>query len=110
MIVLSQAAANEIRRLQATCDRPDGQLRLSVKAGGCAEFYYGLEFVETVAASDRRYESEGIAIIIDEESDRYLSELKLDYSQDLMGGGFRFHNPKAAKTCSCGNSFSVEQN
>ncbi|MGK7928391.1 MAG: HesB/IscA family protein [Spirulina sp.] len=107
MIVLSQAAAHEIRRLQATCDNPDGQLRLRVKAGGCAEFYYGLEFAEVVEKSDRRYESEGISIIVDEDSDRYLNGLKLDYSQDLMGGGFRFHNPNALKTCSCGNSFAI---
>ena len=108
MIILSQAAAREIRRLQDTCDNPDGQLRLSVKAGGCAGFYYGLEFAETVETSDRHYESEGIAIVIDEDSDRYLSDLKLDYSQDLMGGGFRFHNPKALKSCSCGNSFAID--
>jgi iron-sulfur cluster assembly accessory protein len=109
MIVLSQSAAHEIRRLQETCNTPDSQLRLSVKAGGCADFYYILGFADAVTSSDRRYESTGIEIIVDPESDRYLSDLKLDYSQDLMGGGFRFHNPQALKTCSCGNSFSVEQ-
>ncbi|MBP0017968.1 MAG: iron-sulfur cluster assembly accessory protein [Cyanobacteria bacterium SBLK] len=108
MIVLSQAAAHEIRRLQATCDNPDGQFRLSAKAGGCAGFYYVLAFAESVESSDRRYESEGIIIVVDEESDRYISGLKLDYSQDLMGGGFRFHNPNAVKTCNCGNSFAID--
>ncbi|MCJ8281054.1 MAG: iron-sulfur cluster assembly accessory protein, partial [Rivularia sp. ALOHA_DT_140] len=29
------------------------------------------------------------------------------YSEDLMGGGFRFYNPKAETICGCGNSFSV---
>jgi iron-sulfur cluster assembly protein len=33
----------------------------------------------------------------------------LDYSEDLMGGGFRFHNPNAAQSCSCGNSFSIKE-
>ncbi|MEM9538394.1 MAG: iron-sulfur cluster assembly accessory protein [Cyanobacteria bacterium P01_E01_bin.42] len=108
MIVLTQAAAREIRRLQETCDQPDGQLRLSAKAGGCAGFFYGLEFAETVETRDRRYESEGIAIVVDVESDRVLNGLQLDYSQDLMGGGFRFHNPNAVKTCSCGNSFAID--
>jgi Fe-S cluster assembly iron-binding protein IscA len=32
----------------------------------------------------------------------------LDYSEDLMGGGFRFHNPNAIETCGCGNSFRLE--
>ncbi|WP_143438253.1 iron-sulfur cluster assembly accessory protein, partial [Hydrocoleum sp. CS-953] len=37
----------------------------------------------------------------------YLNGLTLDYSEDLMGGGFRFNNPNAKVVCGCGNSFSV---
>ena len=37
----------------------------------------------------------------------YLNGLILDYSEDLMGGGFRFNNPNAKVACGCGNSFSV---
>jgi len=36
----------------------------------------------------------------------YLEGTKLDYSEDLMGGGFRFENPNVASSCGCGISFS----
>ncbi|MDY6783809.1 MAG: iron-sulfur cluster assembly accessory protein [Cyanobacteriota bacterium] len=108
MIVLTQAAVTEIQRLQASSFKPDSLLRLSVKTGGCAGLYYVVEFASSARARDRVYESHGLSFAIDEESDRYLDGLKLDYSEDLMGGGFRFQNPNAFTSCRCGHSFSVE--
>ncbi|MDY7016349.1 MAG: iron-sulfur cluster assembly accessory protein [Cyanobacteriota bacterium] len=108
MIVLTPAAATEIRRLQASSFKPDSPLRLAVKTGGCAGLYYVLEFGTPTTASDRLYESHGLSIAIDQQSDRYLEGLKLDYSEDLMGGGFRFQNPSAIASCRCGHSFSIE--
>ncbi|MCW6037918.1 iron-sulfur cluster assembly accessory protein [Spirulina subsalsa FACHB-351] len=109
MITLTATAAQEIRRLQATqtpsTPSPPLPLRLQVKPGGCASFYYDLSFSST-QDGDQRYESQGIEICVDPESDRHLQDLRLDYSEDLMGGGFRFHNPNAANTCGCGHSFS----
>jgi iron-sulfur cluster assembly protein len=107
MINLTKAAANEIKRLQASDREPDSPLRLAVKTGGCAGLYYILEFDPQPTQSDRHYESQGISIIVDEQSNRYLNGLKLDYSEDLMGGGFRFKNPQALASCDCGHSFSV---
>ncbi|MEC4982506.1 MAG: iron-sulfur cluster assembly accessory protein [Oscillatoria sp. PMC 1068.18] len=105
MINLSQAAAKEIKRLQATRDKLDSQLRLQVKAGGCSGWFYILEFDETTSAEEIVCNSHGISIVVDAESSEFLKGLSLDYSEDLMGGGFRFHNPNATETCSCGNSF-----
>lgn len=107
MINLTKAAANEIKRLQASTSKPDSYLRLAVKTGGCAGLYYVLDFAPQPTERDRCYESQGISIAIDEQSDRYLRELKLDYSEDLMGGGFRFQNPEASASCSCGHSFAA---
>jgi len=36
-----------------------------------------------------------------------LKDLTIDYSEDLMGGGFRFTNPLAQRTFGCGNAFSL---
>jgi iron-sulfur cluster assembly accessory protein len=107
MIHLSQAAAAEIRRLQLSRQQPNTFLRLSVKTGGCSGLYYSFELEKESASNDRIYEHNGITIVVDERSDRYLQDLKLDYSEDLMGGGFRFHNTQASNTCSCGNSFTI---
>ncbi|MBZ8178833.1 HesB/IscA family protein [Oscillatoria salina] len=106
MINLSKAAANEIRRLQATRQKLDSQLRLKVEAGGCSGLFYLLEFDETPPVKEIVCNSNGISIVVDAESYKFLEGLNIDYSEDLMGGGFRFHNPNATNTCSCGNSFA----
>lgn len=53
------------------------------------------------------FAANGIKIISDADSYHYIQNLTIDYSEDLMGGGFRFNNPQATVTCGCGNSFSV---
>jgi iron-sulfur cluster assembly protein len=107
MIQLSQSATSEINRLKAK--QPNALVRLAVKPGGCSDLFYNLSFDEIVKSSDRIFEVNGLKILIDDESLNYLDGLALDYSEDLMGGGFRFHNPQAVSTCSCGNSFSFSQ-
>ena len=106
MIHLSQAAINEIGRLQLK-QQPNSLLRLTIKLGGCSGWFYDMSFDETVKADDRVFDLSSIKVVIDEESFNYVNGLALDYSEDLMGGGFRFHNPQAIATCGCGNSFSI---
>ncbi|MBH8562440.1 iron-sulfur cluster assembly accessory protein [Nostoc sp. CENA67] len=107
MINLSPAAVSEIGRLKSK--QPNALLRLAVKPGGCSGLFYDMSFDETVKADDRLFDLNGIQVVIDAESLDYVNDLALDYSEDLMGGGFRFHNPQAIATCGCGNSFSVSQ-
>jgi iron-sulfur cluster assembly protein len=106
MIHLSQAAANEIRRLQTSRQKTDSHFRIGVQPGGCSGLYYTLDFCENPSQSDRALESRGISILIDEQSVSYLENLKLDFAEDLMGGSFRFQNPNAIATCGCTLSFS----
>ena len=108
MIDISQAAAKEIERLKSKRSQSELLFRLSVKQGGCSGLFYDLSFAQIQEAEDVICESQGIKIVIDARSLEYVKELKLDYSEDLMGGGFRFQNPQAVSSCSCGNSFSQE--
>ena len=48
-----------------------------------------------------------IEIRIDPKSLLYLFGLQLDYSSELIGGGYKFSNPNASSSCGCGTSFSV---
>ena len=105
MIYLSQTAANEVKRLQKSRGKSNSYFRLGVKSGGCSEFFYTLDLTETSLSGDLVIESEDIKIVVDEASLPYLENLKLDYAEDLMGGGFRFSNPNATNPCSCGLSF-----
>ncbi len=115
MIHLSEAAAGEIKRLQSSRNQPDSCLRLGVKAGGCSGLLYTIKLESVQIEGDpegiryaaRIFYHNNITIIADKKSYEFLKDLKLDYSEDLMGGGFRFRNPKATNTCSCGQSFST---
>lgn len=68
---------------------------------------YNMEFVAEPQPSDVRCEPMGLQVAIDADSVPQLDGLTLDYTEDLMGGGFRFHNPNATQICGCGNSFAV---
>jgi iron-sulfur cluster assembly protein len=53
------------------------------------------------------FEIEGLKVFVDPKSYLFLGGMTLDYSTDLLNGGFRFLNPNAKRTCSCGTSFSA---
>jgi iron-sulfur cluster assembly protein len=108
MINLTPAAVQEIKRIQKSRSQPHSYFRLGVKPGGCSGFYYTLDLAETPQTSDRVFECQSISIVVDAESEPYLEELKLDYAEDLMGGGFRFYNPNASNSCGCGLSFTPQ--
>jgi iron-sulfur cluster assembly protein len=109
MISLSTTAANEVKRLQGKHQPSNrGALRLSVQPKGCAGLSYQLDFTDIVESDDRLFECDNIQVVVSCSSLAYVDGLTLDYSEDLMGGSFRFHNPNAKQTCSCGHSFAVE--
>jgi iron-sulfur cluster assembly accessory protein len=85
-----------------------GLLRISVQAKGCAGLAYQLDFAASAQAEDQLFECDAIQVAVPQQSLLYIDGLLLDYSEDLMGGSFRFHNPNAKQTCSCGHSFTLE--
>ena len=52
-------------------------------------------------------EGGGVELRVDPKSLLYLFNLRLDYSDELIGGGYKFINPNAASSCGCGSSFAV---
>ncbi|HEY9704882.1 MAG TPA: iron-sulfur cluster assembly accessory protein [Allocoleopsis sp.] len=107
MITLSKTAQTEIKRLQSQPQNQNTKLKISVEPGGCAGLFYHLEFSPPDHNTDNIYDCQGIEIAIASHSINYLYGIVIDYTEDLMGGGFRFNNPQAEKTCSCGNSFQI---
>lgn len=108
-ITLTPAAAHELARLrQKSQAKASGDIvRLGVKAGGCADWLYVLEFTQTAQPTDHLMETAGLVIAVAADSAAKLDDLTLDYTEDLMGGAFRFHNPIAGQTCGCGLSFKL---
>ncbi|BAU12038.1 iron-sulfur cluster assembly accessory protein [Leptolyngbya sp. NIES-3755] len=107
MIELSPSAIAEIQRLHKRHPNPSAFFRLQIESGGCQGLSYMTKFETELNSSDRIHQCHGIQIAIDPHSAQYLENLTIDFSEDLMGGSFRFHNPNAKKSCDCGVSFSI---
>jgi iron-sulfur cluster assembly accessory protein len=109
MIYLSKTAAQEVKRLKSKNPNSNVVFRLGVASIGCSGLSYTMVFDGAPTPADTVCESEGIQIAIEPQHLKYLNELTIDFSEDLMGGGFRFDNPNAGQTCSCGNSFAAKE-
>ena len=86
-------------------------LRMGVRNGGCSGLSYVMDFStsDDIQEDDEIdvYEAENIQCVVDAKSLLYLYGLELDYSDELIGGGFKFFNPNAEENCGCGSSFGV---
>ena len=85
----------------------DHFVRVSVTSGGCSGLSYDLTFDDQRAPDDQVFEDNGETIVTDLRSFLYLCNTTLEFSGGLEGKGFHFNNPNAARTCACGESFSV---
>ena len=82
-------------------------LRMSVDSGGCSGMNYKMDFDEKQNAYDKVFEQNGLKVICDLKSWLYLKNITIDYSDDMLNGGFKIENPNAERTCGCGTSFSA---
>jgi iron-sulfur cluster assembly protein len=106
MITVTPRAARKAAELADKKGVPR-MLRVGVRGGGCSGYAYVLEFVSQSRASDRRIDAEEMTIIVDPKSLEILDGTILDFEQNLLKGGFKFKNPRAKKTCGCGESFAA---
>ena len=107
MITLSETAQKAILRLQSEQGKPGALFRVSVKGGGCSGMTYDVKLDDKKDEHDRVYDINGIQVVSDLKSLLYLDGMSIDFSTELVGGGFRFINPNAKGSCGCGTSFAV---
>ena len=89
-------------------------LRVGVRSGGCSGMSYTMDFIggDEINSDDKVYDyslssEQTFKVICDPKSLLYIYGMQLDFSKDLIGGGFNFVNPNASQTCGCGSSFAV---
>ncbi len=106
LVKLTEPAGRKVAALVARENKGEF-LRVAISGGGCNGLSYKLRFAPTPKKGDILVESAGVRVIVDAKTALYLKGTHLDYSSALIAGGFKFTNPNAKASCSCGESFSV---
>ena len=83
-------------------------VEFSTEGGGCSGMNYILRPIERdINERDKVINSGDLNLIVPFSSFVYLIGTQIDFSSDLLNGGFKFTNPQASRSCGCGTSFSV---
>lgn len=106
-ISLTPSAVEYVKRLRAQQEQDGLALRVGVKAGGCSGYSYFLGFTTDRRSNDLVLEYEGLSVYVDPRSLEILDGTVVDYTRGLLGAGIQFKNPRAKRSCGCGDSFSV---
>jgi len=106
LVRLTPSAVAKVRGLR---EREQGGdlLRIAISGGGCNGLSYKLKFTPEARRGDIVVRFEDVCVLVDSKSALYLKGTVLDYSHQLVAGGFKFSNPNAKASCSCGESFSI---
>lgn len=104
-VILTEAAAYEVKDMLKQNDMPEGYLKVKVNGGGCTGLTYGMTAEQEPGANDEILEYFGLKVLVDKEDVPILNGTTIDYKQSLMGGGFQIENPNAIASCGCGSSF-----
>lgn len=58
---------------------------------------------------DEVIQREGVSVLVDSFSLKYLQGSTIDFTDELTGAGFRIKNPNATRSCGCGTSFETKE-
>ena len=86
---------------------PQYGIRLAVKDGGCNGYQYDIKVSKNPKPDDEITEFGSLKVFVDPQSAPLLSGVVVDYIDSLLESGFKFINPNATHTCSCGKSFQT---
>ena len=106
-ITVTKKAVKRLKAVMESDGKENHFLRMSVDGGGCSGMTYKMDFENQLGEFDKKFQSNGLTVVCDLNSWLYLKNVEIDYSDDLLNGGFKIKNPNAERTCGCGTSFSA---
>ena len=106
-LALTDKAVKQVKQLMEAQKLENVYLRMGVKGGGCSGLSYSLEFDNEIGPHDKKFDIDGVPVVVDTKSYLYLNGTTLDFVTEGLQSGFTFVNPQAKSTCGCGTSFSA---
>lgn len=102
-ITASPRAVEELKKaVESTREEVAAQtVRVMVQSQcGCGAAHFAMGFDEP-EDGDHRIDIGGVTLLVDQDSAPFLDNAEMDYSDDLMGQGFRINTPNGGG-CGCG--------
>jgi iron-sulfur cluster assembly protein len=104
---ITDAAAERVRAVIASAEKPVAGIRVGVKNGGCAGMSYTVEYAESVNPLDEVVEDKGVKVLVDPKAILFLLGTRMDVKTDKFSSTFVFENPNETSACGCGESVSI---
>ena len=106
MITITKQAGNHLHDIS----KGQNNVEFSIDSGGCSGMNYDLKFTNR-KPNDKdhiiNFANNNMKLLVPFSSYVYIMNTEIDWSDDLLNGGFKFGNPQANRTCGCGTSFSL---
>ena len=106
-VKITAKAAQRLKDIMQIQGKENIKLRLQVSGGGCNGFQYDFSISTNINENDHIFTKDGIAVLIDNISLKFLIGAEIDFVSDMMGSTFRVNNPNVNSACGCGTSFSL---
>lgn len=105
---LTDAAILAFKQKLSERKTPNACIRLGVKGSGCSGFTYVIQFEDDFPKDkDLQFIYNGLKVLVDKKSIKFLVGATLDYEKTLISQGFKFINEKEKSRCGCGLSFNI---
>jgi iron-sulfur cluster assembly protein len=107
ILEITPRAVERAKQLIARQETPARGIRVGVRGGGCSGLSYVVKPETAEKKGDVLVDVDGLIVFVDAKSQLFLLGTVLDWEDTLMQSGFKFTNPNARRSCSCGESFTV---
>lgn len=111
LISVSPAAAQAVRDIIDQRQLEGYALRIFVSGGGCCGMQFGMALDNVVRDNDKAFDSQGLKVVVDDQSIEYLRGASVEFVNDPMrGAGFVINSPSASQggSCACGSNAKSE--
>ena len=108
-LIVSKSAVAELIRQSAFGGTP-GQMHIDLLPDGFGEGWLYIRLRPGKLTGIPLTRTGGITLFAPSEQISLLRDLKLDYYEDLSGGGFLISTPEGAEASVCGSGFRMESN
>lgn len=100
-IKVTDLAAKMIKQAIKDDDLENHGLRIGIMGMGCSgpQYHLGLHDLSDKRDYDTVFDQNGVSIVIDDTSLKYIKGSTIDYIMELHESGFKVINPNSASAC-----------